>query len=166
MTIRLKNKLPKARLLTYPGVFWVALTEESQEQKSATNWPSMINNLLEMTKNTQIQNIGKSNLILFRRLKTVIILFNSTLKMKIFKQSSPAFWCTHRREKSAGQSPVPTDGILKSNTDIFCAPRIKHRHGMQLAQAKLICQMEKQDLWQETANSSTTLAPTQCLNRV
>lgn len=76
--------------------------------------------VLEMMKNAQIQNIGKSNMTLLTRLKTVDFLLNSTLKMKIFKQPGPAFWCT-QGDKSARQCPVATNGILKSNTDIFCA---------------------------------------------
>lgn len=165
VTIRLKNKFTTARL-NISWCLWATLTEESQEQKPAINWLPMINNLLEMMKSTQIQNIGKSNLILHRRLKIVFFFSNSTLKMKVFKQPSPAFWCIHRREESARQCPARTNGILKSNTDISCTPQIKDRHGIQLAQAKLICQMEKWGLWQESATSSTTLAPAQCLNRV
>lgn len=68
----------------------------------------MINNLIEMTKNAQIQNIGESNLVVPRRLKTVIFLFNSTLKMKIFKQPSPAFWCVYPEEKNQKSKTMPS----------------------------------------------------------
>lgn len=94
----------------------------------------MINNLLEMMKKAQIQNTGKSNMILLTRLKIAIFRFNSTLKMKIFKQPGPAFWCTQRKISKTMPSCYQWDSQVK-HWHLLC-PQIKHRHTIQLAQAK------------------------------